>query len=244
MAVRSVQFVTADAVLHAYQSREVADFTIWHDKQYLFKYDGGDLEAGAEYLQQLLQMLGNSAAIYTLKVYEEGHDKINDKTPHDGSFNFRFLEAPIYSTPGTPVMNGNRNQQEKIEQLEQKILELQQELQEGERNEDPGVMGMIDQVLSHPAIMPMIPMLVNKIFNSPGQQQPQQQQQQHQPGQLGQLSRVSGIDASGKKRIDLALQVLDKHVEDLPAIIEKLAWLAENRNSHFTMALNMLQGMR
>lgn len=241
MAVRSVQFTTAEQVMEAYSNRQVPDFTIWQDKQYLFKYDKGDsdgIEGGEEYLSKLLGMLSNSAAIYTLKVYEEGHERITDKTPHDGSFNFRFLDAPVYNTPGTPVMNGTRAMQDEIKALKEKIEDLEND--DSGEGEQPGVMGMIDQVLSHPAIMPLIPMIVEKIFKpapgAPGQIQ--------QPGQVGTLSRIAGIDAPGKKRIDLALQVLDKHVEDLPAVIEKLAWLAENRGMQFKMALGMLQGMQ
>ena len=244
MAVRSVQFTTADQVLAAYKSRAVPDFTIYQDKQYLFKYDGADLEAGEDYLSELLAHLCNSAAIYTLKVYEDGHDKINDKTAHDGSFNFRFQEVPVYSTPGHGAINGIGKISEEIALLRSELQELRESGNEGERNDDDnGVMGMVNQVLSHPAIMPLIPVLVNKLFaDKPAA--PAVPAVAGPGMSVGQLNRVSGLPAADKKRIDQALTILSDQVADLPAVLEKLAWLSQNNKPMFDMALNMLHGMK
>jgi hypothetical protein len=79
---KSVQFHTLENVLNAYQLRDVPAFAIYQGTQLMVKYEGTDIDEGSALLEQFLQMLQNSAAIYSLCVYEEFSGKINNKTAY------------------------------------------------------------------------------------------------------------------------------------------------------------------
>jgi len=82
LAGKSVQFQTANHVVDAYLLRDVPAFSIYQGKQLLIKYEGSDINEGASLLGNFLEMLQNSAAIYTLCVYEDFTGRINDKTAY------------------------------------------------------------------------------------------------------------------------------------------------------------------
>jgi len=232
MSVRSVQFVDLESVVEAYTNMKVPAFTIWHDKQYLFKWVGADMVEGEQFLTGILEKLSDSAAIYTLKVYEDPEGKINEKTLCDGSFNFRFQAVPVYSTPGTPVMNGNRQLNDTLAGIQKQLDELKNG---GTVGDTGGALGFIGEILMHPAIEPLVPMLADKLVNLVFPSTPQPPPQQR----VAQTARIAGIDPEARKRIDQALAILDENVDDLPAIMEKLADVACRKPIQFKSYLNM-----
>jgi hypothetical protein len=155
---RSVQFQSAESVISAYELRAVAAFSIYQNKQLLIKYEGTDILEGIELLNQFLPMLYNSAAIYTLCVYEEFQGKINDKTPYHGSYNFRFSD-------NTPGYNGSNNVLQSVQTqllaMDEKLSRLETEREMSEQT-DTTLSGMdkIGAYLSHPLIEKILPIMM------------------------------------------------------------------------------------
>ena len=245
---KSVQFRSAEQVLEAYESRNVAAFAIWQGKQFLFKYEGDSLEEGAGLLSKWVEMLesNESSAIYTVCVYEElpANGKIKDNTPYDGSFNFRLQNTPSGYLPPQQYVNyqqhgGNlKVLLDKLQAQQTQIEHLQQQLNEPEEEEENSL-GMVGKLLEHPVLGPVISPLLEKLANGiaekiVGNDEP-----------AANLRRVSGIgDSEADQRILNALQQLEKNVTDLPAVLEKLALLSEKRPAQFRLYLGMLTSMK
>ena len=87
----SVQFFGADNVIKAAENRKCPAWAIFQGKQFLFKYEGSDLNESQDFLEKILENLQDSVSVYTIRFYEEAV-KIKENTPYDGSFNFRMLE--------------------------------------------------------------------------------------------------------------------------------------------------------
>lgn len=163
---RSVQFQDIESVINAYELRGVAAFSIYQGKQLLLKYEGTEIGEGADLLNQFLPMLSSSAAIYTLCIYEEYTGKINDKTPYHGSYNFKFSE----NTPGFNQSN-NVLQSVKLQlaAMDEKLTRLETE-KDLAGSDDPTLNGMdrIGQILSHPLVERLIPVIMG--FIQPGEE--------------------------------------------------------------------------
>jgi hypothetical protein len=131
------------------------------------KYEGEDLNAGADLLSQFLDCIQNSAAIYTLCVYEEYSGKINDKTPYHGSWNFRFQESTqSYKEGGIAISKQIALLTEKVEKLSA--------VTEEDEPEDPvlDTMDRIGAIANHPLVEQFLPMILGAIgVKLPGMQQ-------------------------------------------------------------------------
>jgi len=240
MAARSVQFTNGNDVVEAYENQQIPKFAICADKQFLFKYVGDDVAEGSSFLTGLLEKLQTSAAIYTLKVYEDPEQgKVNEKTPCDGSFNFRFLDAPVYSTAGTPVMNGPGRSG--TQAILDKLEEMHKRIEDLETDEAPkvGSMGMIGEILDLPIVQTAMPMIIEKIMAMFDNKQPSVPGANVTPMQGASIARVSGLNLQDRKRVDVALARLEKNTTDLPAIMEKLADMAEKKPLQFSSYLSM-----
>jgi len=163
---RSVQFQNIESVIHAYGLRCVAAFSIYQGKQLLLKYEGTEIEEGAELLNQFLPMLSNSAAIYTLCIYEEYAGKINDKTPYHGSYNFRFSENTGGYNQSNNVLQSVQLQ---LAAMDEKLTRLETD-KDLSGSEDPTLNGMdrIGQILSHPLVERLLPVIMG--FIQPGEE--------------------------------------------------------------------------
>ncbi len=175
---KSVQFQNINNVVDAYNMREVPAFSIYQGKQLLIKYEGSDIDEGSQLLNNFLTMLQDSAAIYTLCVYEEFSGKINDKTPYHGSWNFRFNAAPAGYQQGSVALQGIQQEMRELrEQLSRK--QIQEELDEQEAEDEDPVTSMIDKIngiISHPVVERLIPVLLNALNVGSAQLQPAAQQ--------------------------------------------------------------------
>lgn len=231
-AVRSVQFVDSVSVVGAYESRGLAAWSIWQNTQFMFVYEGDSLADGKAQLETTLGWLENSAAIYTLKVYKEDGD-ITDKTPCHGSFNFRFEDVPLYGQRNQVNGSGNNNKD-----VMGAIAELRKEVAEI-RDGSPGEsnLGIIGEILDHEAIQPIIPIIAEGFVNL------LMGKKNDPPAPGTRTHMISGIDQPRQVRIENAIKVLDKRVEDLPALLEKLARMAETKNTQFKMYVNMFMNL-
>ena len=157
---KSVQFTDAGQVIGAYESRGVPRFAIFQDRQFLFKYEGEDLETGAAMLSDWLDLLKNSAAIYTVAVYEDA-DRITSKTPYDGSFNFRFKDQPDNYANGSRALGEIRDQVARLaERLDNPPAPDPVEDEGPEITAVEAWLDKIHGVVSHPVIQPLLPQIL------------------------------------------------------------------------------------
>ncbi len=151
----SVQFKGIDGVVNAYENRNVAAWSLWQGKQFMFKYEGGSIEEGGTQLQSTLELLAESTnAVYTLKVYEDlPGGKIKSNTADDGSFNFKINgdEQALTQNQYTSIKNNNAIA-DRLAAIEQRLIEQDEEGEEEPENK----LGMIGDIISHPVIAPMV----------------------------------------------------------------------------------------
>lgn len=221
----SIQFINKEAVIQAYDDRDVKAWAITQGKQFMFK------GYGSEDLIPVLEMLENGAtnAIYTLRVFEEIQDKkkIKSNTPDDGSFNFR-LNSEEMLIRGSQYTNFQKNNEimQKLIALEEKI-DAKEEVEE--RNDS---LGKIGNVLSHPVLAPLIPVILEKVMAllSPGQKN-------LLPASVG----LAGIDSDTNElngNLAIIVNELKKHDPQLEAHLYKLLNIAKTNPESFKQILN------
>lgn len=152
---KSVQFKNIEDIITAYHSRNVPAFAIFQDKQFLFKYEGSDIDEGANELQTMCNALRQSAAIYTLAVYETVPGRITNTTEYDGSFNFRFQDNTESYNQGSQML---RELNTKFDQVNKRLDELSQEPET-----EPEMSGLdkIAGVLGHPVVQQFLPSIIS-----------------------------------------------------------------------------------
>lgn len=231
---KSVQFRNAADVVAAYLSRDVATFAIFCNRQLLFKYEGDSVEEGEQNLTEMLELLerNQSAAIYMLAVYEETSGKINDKTPYHGSFNFRFQDLQ------DNFKGGNMHAlQSQVNALTVQVQKLTEENAGDEEEEDDYGLGKVGRILNHPAIQPLLPGIGQKLvdFIMP----------ENNPGHT---ARIAGIEVTtdplNEKKINEALQILNREVSDLGDVLLKMAAFAQKKPNQFKFYISALKGMK
>lgn len=172
---KNVQFRSVDAVLTAYRNSEVPTWSIWAGKQFLFKYVGESIDEGAALMEQVLENLSQSRAIYTLKVHEEvPGGRLTDKTDYDGSFNFLLKEderTPAVLGGGSDVLI--RELLESNRALSMQVQELKQRIDEepgGEEN--TGINGMLAGLIADPQALVGLIGVIKEMFSGNSNQPP------------------------------------------------------------------------
>lgn len=225
----SVQFKGIDSVIEAYERRRVPAWSLWQGSQFMFKYEGNDIAEGAQELSAILEALGESTnAVYTLKVYEDHPGKIKDKTPHDGSFNFKINGGEQEVT--NSQYGALRNQSailEKLERLEQRLNE-----REDEEEERPNKLGLIGEILNDPGTSSIVVPLIMKAFGISGISTPQ-------PTRMA----ISGINDDAAATLKEAMTILQNADPKLPEHLMKLARLSQQSPDSFNFLLKTLDGM-
>lgn len=226
----SVQFKGVNSVIDAYERRKVPAWSLWQGSQFMFKYEGDDMEQGGQELQSILEVLSDSTnAIYTLKVYEDlPGGKIKDKTPHDGSFNFR-LNADNQEITNSQY-GALRNQNailEKLESLEKRLNEKDEE----EDDEPPSKLGLIGEILNDPGTSQIVLPLIMKAFGigtTPSH-----------PA----MRSINGIPDDDRATLNEAMQILKTADPKLPEHLMKLAKLSKESPDSFKFLLQTLDSM-
>ena len=216
---KSVQFTQQDHVIDAYTLRGVPMYAIFQGAQLLTKYEGSDIDEGAELLSQFLQMLSGSAAIYTLAVYEEiaKGQRISIKTPYHGSFNFRFQDTTNFQqVSGLGAINSQLQKlSQEIEQLRRD--RLQDEMDAADMPDEAQPDNALDKIagfLSHPLVEKFMPVILgalqpkqaipSAVAGDPGQAAqvpnlrpvyPQQAPDQFDAELYGGVAKISGVDS-------------------------------------------------
>lgn len=223
----SIQFKGVDSVIEAYENREVAPWSIWQGKQFMFKYEGNNVAEGAQQLTATLELLKESSnAIYTLKVYEDlKGGKIKSNTADDGSFNFKLNgDEQTITQNQYASLKYNDKLSERLERIEQALLE-----REDEEPEPENKLGVIGEIISHPTIAPIVQNIVAAIF-SKGQS----------PAQTPRVA-LSGVN--DESELKEAVEALKKHDSKLTEHLQKLAALAEQSPESFKFLLTTLDNM-
>jgi len=93
-AGRNIQVYGPDAVVECYKNNKIPNWAVVCEKNVNAKYVDGDCEEGGEMLQQYLEMLKkyDSAATYSLRLYEDVDKGIRSNTPYDIAFNFSLRD--------------------------------------------------------------------------------------------------------------------------------------------------------
>lgn len=240
----SIHFRGKGQALQAYRDRNVAVWSLWQGRQFMFK---GDDEVLLDSTLQMLQESG-SQAIYTVRVYE-GVDQLSSvksSTADDGSFNFRLNDIEGYgssSMPGAPL--GLHARIDKIEAMiaEMAALQLaksQEEEEQEEADQAPDLIGTIIGVLKEPEKLERL-VRVGRVMmgldTSPS------------PSYVGNVTRIgdapaaapaSGVD-DRLQRLGNAIDTLEKADPKLIEHLEKLAVMAVSKPDTFRQVLGMLE---
>lgn len=228
---RSIQFKGIEAVVLGYRNRKVAKWAIFQDKDLLFVYDEDDLEAGAQYLETVLESMNEATCIFTLKVYED-IERITDKTPCVGSFGFRITQYEGGGGLSGPYRGGDNIVLSKLTAMEKDIKELK----EGGAGEADNPLGMIGHVLDHPVVESLLPVIIGKVMEAVFPEDKK-------------TTRLAGVHNAADWRKDAAgvedsLSRLSEYCENVPGLLRKLAELAEKKPGQFKMYVTMLNSMK
>ena len=200
---KSVQFTSVDAVCDAYQMRCVPAFSVFQGTQLLFKYEGKDMDEGEVQMREFLKLLSQSAAIYTLCVYEDlGKQKISNKTPYQGSYNFRLQDKTAFQE-----ISGISAVQQQLQAMNSRLDELQRERMAREledmEDEDQEIgqtdaltssLDKIAGILEHPIVKSLLPILTNALTKNQHTMPNELMNTEHQAA--GQLSGLGDQDAA------------------------------------------------
>jgi hypothetical protein len=227
----SVQFKNKNAVLEAFANRDIKAWSVWQGKQFMFK------GVGLDELEPVIEALasGGTNAIYTLKVYEDLTDKkfIKNNTVDDGSFNFRLNDERQEITNAQYWNNNNReNILEKLNRIEERL-----DAEEKDTYEKPNTsLGRIGDILQHPAILPIVPVLVEKVLSvilGPNNNNMQPQ-----------LNYKPAVSLAGVNENDNLIQIniekLKNHDPNLGVHLSKLVEIAETNPGLFQTIVNSL----
>jgi hypothetical protein len=242
---KSVQCRDVDSVVAMYQNMNIPAFGIKQNGALNFKYAGDDLQQGAIQLQGFLQLIADneSAAIYTLCLYEDLSKGINERTPADLSFNFRLIEQPSGYMVGEAYRGG-------YAQLIGEIQAIKKELAARKEQPEENRLGIIGEIMEMEPMQPILLAIGNKMADWV-----------MGPQKVGELKRVSGVPGSaGPGRADPqncgglcaqpdpvlqdAIERLSAKIPDLPAVLQILADMAEQKPGKFSIYLTMIRKMK
>lgn len=248
----SVQFRSIADTVAAFERMSCEVWSLWDGKRFMFKGVGADELRG---FLDLMDNNGSTNAAYILAYYDglEDASTVNNKTAFDGSFSFRL------NSDGTEITTGQYKRIHTDNELVSKVNALEHKLdavleRDDDEDSESNSLGVIGQILGHPSIAPVLPLLVEKIVSSilsPAAVQPVLSM----PTQLP-LRKVSGVDpvhaaahasaVEGVKDAVLqnAISRLQKADDKLALHLSKLADLSERDPNSFNYIVKMLESLQ
>lgn len=257
----SIQFYGIEDALNAFKNRDCPNWGLFQGRQFLFKSrPGDDMAASEALLTEILESLANNPVIYTLKVFENP-DKINERTPCDGSFNFKLLdEEELTRRKETRYYSANRGIS-RMDELENRINKILDILEGDEDEEKAAIQGAQQQQNWDNIIMGYLenPQKIGELVNSLGGVKGLLTGEAMTPAmlgavvQMGQNNAAAGPDLPGNagnlsqeqqmQRLSTALDILGNNDPGIIEHLEKLAELSIKKPDTFKMAIKMLEGM-
>jgi hypothetical protein len=230
LTATSVQFTDEVSVLKMYDNNEAVQWAIFHGTQLMSKYQGKDEHQAREKLKQFLTVVQNSAAVYTVKLYEKTQGKITNATTHDCSYNFKLLNDTIPYNGGNYIL---QQMEKKFTDLQQEIVQLRVErLAENEDDEEPqsdwlGGLGKI------PGMNEAIAGLVRGLVSGMGGQADMQNTR------IG----IAGVTMNEEEKLTTAMAILAEVDPQLPDHLYKLAMVAKKDPVKFQNLLQVLTNL-
>lgn len=237
----TVQFRTAADVIAAFgRVKNAGAWSLWDGSRFMFK------GSGREELEAFLDLLnenGASNAVYTLKYYEgpKKLETIKSKTDFDGSFNFRLNSDNMEVTNGAyKDFMQSHALTSRVNGLESK-LDLLIETLAKDPEPEPNRLGIVGEILEHPAIAPLLPGIINALVGPAGKL----------ATGAGPAPRLSAIPAPAQvagignvleqdPRLAAAVGRLCTLDPNLAAHLDKLATLGERDPATFNYILTQL----
>lgn len=241
----AVQFSGIENVIKAFSSREVKAWSVWNGKQFLFSCVAANETDAAADLETLLNSLEKSAsAVYTLKVYEDiarkgkTFEKINEKTPCHGSFNFKLVQYDgINSMPDW--MREIKEENKLLKVQNEKLLD---ELSNQDDDDEPkDFLGRIGAMLEQdPNKLPMLVASVQSVLNM----FTKQTTQTGQPVAIGQVKEQSEGFATMNGAFNPLGNVIEQLQKKDPQLLQHLTKLASMPDTEFKYLLSILDSMK
>lgn len=242
---KSVQARDSETVMEMYTNLDIPAFGIRQGGSLPFKYTGDSIEEGTQKLQWILEKLteSESAAIYTLVLYEHPEKGVNEGTKGDISINFRLIDHTTSYLPAEQYRGSYGALMGEIKELRKTVEQIQKEKQV----EPASSLGMIGEIMEMEAVQPIMMAIGNRIADVI-------MGQESKP--MGTLSRVSGIPGlepdstpvtSGWKDNPMVIDALDRmslRVPDLPELLKKLADMAEQKPGQFGVYAMMIRKIK
>lgn len=137
MGTTGIEYRDIEGIIEAYQNYDKPNFSIWAGPSLKVKFEEGNMDQGAGMLRSFLNQLQSVATttVYSIRVYNEGVDNINNKTPYEGSFTFMLGDRTLQKNDqGVYIMaNGNpapaaRNNSQEMVEMRERMQRLETEL--------------------------------------------------------------------------------------------------------------------
>lgn len=227
----ALQFRGKEAILNAFNSRDVEAWSIFQGKQFIHK------GIGAADLESFLSMIesASNTSVYTLKIYEDftiaDLGKIKEKTECDGSYNFSLQDMTVNGVY-QPVTQYYGKMDQRIRMLEEKLLEAQQPEEPEET---------LGSILMDPAKVVQYVDILKGLFsnnNNPSTYTPQMPQRQI-PATMGNATPQTTDEKLD--RIAAALDILGRTDPKICEHLEKLADISVKNPKQFSSLLSMLE---
>lgn len=221
-----------DEVLEWAMNRKCPAWAIFQGTQFLFKYEGTDLQESLQFLTQVLTCIEKSDALYRIQFYDSDNKqpvKIKSNTQYDGSFNFKMT---------APEVRENRMLGYAASQVESKLLAridaLEKKLAEPEQEEEPQTLGsaLVDLV-NRPGDVAMFVNMFRGLVGKPV----------IDFGTMGAVTQATGeaVNEEDKmNRIGNAIDQLESADPHFLNNIEALAKMSKEKPEQFKQALNAL----
>jgi len=247
----AIQFYGASQVIQAAQNRKCPGWAVFQNRQFLFKFEENDVDASLNMLQQTLECLQVSTALYTIKFFEhEGNKllKIKENTQCDGSFNFRLVEEDERQQRNEMYRSGSNKVLEKLQIIEDRLLQIENGTVEVEE-EDNTLQGQIVGMLKEPA---RLTEFINALSSAKsllgiGPAAPSYVGNINRAGQIPAMAPPGGEDPQQnlsieeQQRLGIALNTLLSYDPKIVDHMEKLAAMASANTDQFKFLLSMLE---
>lgn len=245
---KTIQARDAETVLEMYHSMNVPAFALFSGNDIHFGAVPDSMSEGEQLLTQWLSYIENSksSALYSLRVYRKVDDEadITNKRPCNGQINFRLNEISM-AVGGAEGNHMYGQVGSALAALREDLKDVRERLDAKEEEQEDGE-GMIGKLLN-PEFLSQLPALVGmvkELFGSAGAVGQQQYREIPHTDKLGGVAESATAPLNDDEKIAASLAVLKSRISDLPDVLVKLAWMAENKPVTLQGALLMIRNMK
>lgn len=219
-----------DAVLRYYENSDAAAFSVYAGHKIdetvrRYSYDGEDKIKGGQELSEALQSVAsnpNNTNTYLLVI----NKRVKNKLVPENTITFQLNDSRIMPYQ---AMSGPGNNSGEIAALRAELAALRMQLAaqnedpDEDEDEDEDENNIVGNLLKNPEIQKNLVMGLMSLFNAP------------------KVQAMAGIDQPEAEKITRAIEILQKHDEQLGNDLLILAEMAENSPGQFKMLLGMLR---